>query len=135
MPATPYLLQFDQIGDPNTGYICSTQLAAKVPFEIKRVFWLQGIPQNTVRGQHANKQTEEVLVAINGGIEVKAETASGLQNFKLTTPDQGLYIPAICWTELKFQENTIGLCLASTDFDEADYIRDYSVYKQLISNL
>ncbi len=107
----------------------------KIPFKIKRVFWLHSIPEHAVRGQHANKLTEEVLVAISGGIQVKAETAGGMQYFDLAAPDQGLYIPSFCWTELTFKENTIGLCLASTDFDEADYVRDYQVYKQIISNL
>lgn len=134
MPATLYLIQFDQIGNPVDGYITTTQFAARVPFEIKRVFWIHSTPESAVRGQHANKLTKEVLVAISGGIKVKAETASGTQTFELTSPDQGLYIPALCWTELTFENGTISLCLASTDFDDADYIRDYDAFKKLISN-
>lgn len=134
MPAAPYLIQFDQIGNPMEGYMTTTQFAASVPFEIKRVFWTHGTPPTTVRGQHANRLTEEVLVVVTGSIQVRAETAGGIQTFELTAPDQGLYIPALCWTALTFREGAISLCLASTDFDDADYIRDYDLFKQLISN-
>lgn len=134
MAASPYLIQFDQIGDPAAGYITSTQFSEKIPFEIKRVFWIHGTPETTVRGQHANKQTEEVLVALSGGIRISTETIDSDQTFELTSPGQGLYIPAMCWTELIFQEGTIGLCLASTDFDDADYVRDHGFFRHLLNS-
>lgn len=134
MSASPYLIQFDQIGDPAAGYITTTQFAEKMPFEIKRVFWIHGTPETAVRGQHANKLTEEILIAVSGGIQITTETVNGNQTFQLTAPDQGLYIPAMCWTELSFQEGTIGLCLASTDFDDADYVRDYTFFRHLLSS-
>lgn len=134
MPATPCLIQFDQFGSEPEGYITTTQLAENVPFDIKRVFWTHGIPAGAMRGQHANKQTEEVLVAIHGAIQVKAETHTGTHIFELASPRQGLFIPALCWTELTFLDGAVGLCLASTNFDEADYIRDYQAFKQILGN-
>jgi hypothetical protein len=131
---SPYLIQFDQIGNPAAGYITTTQFAEKIPFTIKRVFWIHGTPKTVVRGNHANKLTEEVLIVLTGGISVITETVANNQTFELTTPDQGLYIPAMCWTQLCFQEGTVGLCLASTDFDDADYIRDHAYFKHLLSN-
>ena len=56
------------------------------------------------------------------------------QAFTLTDSTQGLYIPAMCWTELRFSEGAVALCLASTDFSEADYIRDYNRFKQLAAH-
>ena len=112
--------------------LVSTQYADQLPFTVKRVFWIQGTPPEKVRGHHANKTTREVLIALTGSIKVKAETHAGINEFILSTSDKGLYIPAMCWTELTFTEGTIALCLASTDYDETDYLRDYEKYKQLI---
>jgi hypothetical protein len=132
LSAVPYIIQLNQAGNPADGYIFSTQFAEKIPFEIKRVFWTKSLPETAVRGKHANKLTKEVLVAVSGRIKVKAETANGMFTFDLTTPNQGLYLPALCWTELIFSEHAIGLCLASTDFDNADYVRDYKEFTSII---
>jgi len=132
---TPYIISFEQIGSVADGMLTTTQFAERLPFAVKRVFWIQDTPPEKVRGHHANKTTREVLIALTGGIKVKAETADGLSEFILSTADEGLYIPALCWTELTFTEGTIALCLASTDYDEQDYLRDYAKYKQLIGKI
>ncbi|WP_238395633.1 sugar 3,4-ketoisomerase [Pontibacter pudoricolor] len=132
---SPYLISFEQVGSAAAGVLTSTQFADKLPFAVKRVFWIQGTPTEVTRGHHANKTTKEVLVALTGTIKIKAETSTGINEFGLSSADRGLYIPALCWTELTFTEGTIALCLASTDFDEQDYLRDYEVFKKLIGKL
>ncbi|MBD1398473.1 FdtA/QdtA family cupin domain-containing protein [Pontibacter sp. JH31] len=135
MSAIPYLLQFTEVGSEAIGYIASTQYARHVPFKIKRVFWTYGTPQQVQRGQHANKATEEVLVALTGSITAETDNGKNRQTFVLDAPTKGLYIPAMCWTNLQFSEGTIGLCLASTDFDDADYIRDYAVFQRMATHI
>ncbi|WP_461489203.1 sugar 3,4-ketoisomerase [Pontibacter sp. HJ8] len=135
LSATPYLLQFAPVGSDAIGYIASTQYARDIPFGIRRVFWTYGTPQQVLRGQHANKATEEVLVALTGRITVETDTGRGTETFVLDSPTKGVYIPAMCWTTLHLAEGTVGLCLASTDFDEADYIRDYEVFKRMVTHL
>ncbi len=132
MSGTPFVIQFEQVGDAAAGILTSTQHARNLPFGVKRAFWIQGTPSNLVRGHHANKVTEEVLIALTGIIKVKAETSQGIREFILSSPDSGVYIPSLCWTELTFSESAIALCLASTDFDEKDYLRDYKEFKMLI---
>jgi dTDP-4-dehydrorhamnose 3,5-epimerase-like enzyme len=95
------------------------------------VFWTYGTPAGVLRGQHANKATEEVLVAVTGSIRVETDNGRRKETFVLDSPTQGLYIPAMCWTDLHFAPGSIALCLTSTDFDEADYIRDYAVFQRM----
>ncbi|WP_018477158.1 sugar 3,4-ketoisomerase [Pontibacter roseus] len=135
MSATPYLLPFTKVGSESIGYIASTQFARSLPFKVKRVFWTYGTPTGVQRGQHANKATEEVLVALTGSITVETDMGRSKETFVLDSPTQGLYIPAMCWTNLYFTEGTIGLCLTSTDFDEADYIRDYQTFKRMAAHI
>nr|WP_262921715.1 FdtA/QdtA family cupin domain-containing protein [Pontibacter ruber] len=136
MSAAPYLLQFDRIGSPALGYIATTQYAENLPFKVKRVFWTYGTPEDVLRGQHANKATEEVLIAVTGSITVTADMGAGKEEtFVLDTPTTGLYIPAMCWTRLSFAPGTIALCIASTDFDEEDYIREYATFKRLAGHI
>ncbi|MBF9252334.1 FdtA/QdtA family cupin domain-containing protein [Pontibacter sp. 172403-2] len=131
MPGSPYLLTFDSTGSNAEGFLTSTQRGENLPFVVKRVFWTNGTPAGAIRGQHANKATEEVLIALSGNIRVRAETGGMVEEFELKQAQQGLYIPVMCWTELTFSEGAIALCLASTDFNEADYIYDYAYFRKL----
>ena len=128
----PYLLQFEQTGDADGGFLVSTQRAASIPFEVRRVFWTYGTPPEKQRGGHANFETEEVMVAVQGQVEVKTETLAGEQKtFVLNNAAEGLVIPAYCWLSIKFEPETILVCLASTDYDENKYIRDLTAFRNL----
>jgi dTDP-4-dehydrorhamnose 3,5-epimerase-like enzyme len=135
LSATPYLLHFTEIGAEAIGHIASTQLARNIPFAIKRVFWTYGTPAGVLRGQHANKATEEVLIAVTGSIRVETDNGRDRETFVLDDPTTGLYLPAMCWTDLHFAPNTVAICLTSTDFDEADYIRDYETFRRMAIHL
>ncbi|RAU83623.1 sugar 3,4-ketoisomerase [Pontibacter arcticus] len=132
MPAAPYLLTFHTTGNSPEGFITSTQQAANIPFVIKRVFWTYGTSPEFVRGRHANKQTEEVLVVLTGQVKVETLMAGSAETFILSEPGTGLYLPAMCWVNLYFSESTIALCMASTDYDEKDYIRDLDEFRKII---
>ncbi|MBC5993211.1 sugar 3,4-ketoisomerase [Pontibacter cellulosilyticus] len=129
MPQQPHYITFDSTGDSSEGYISSTQFAHKIPFAVKRVFWTYNTPQDVVRGRHAHIATEQVLVAVNGSIAVKIDDGrGGKTSFTLDQPNQGLYLPPMYWANLYFSEGAILLSLTSSDFDEADYIRDYHTF-------
>lgn len=136
MPHQPYVIPFDSIGNSAEGYISSTQFSDKLPFAIKRVFWTYDTPQQVVRGRHAHLATAQVLVAVNGSIDVRVDNGLGdIVTFQLSQPDQGLYLPPMHWADLYFAEGAILLSLTSTDFDEADYIRDYQVFLEKTKHL
>lgn len=126
----PRILTFDTLGDAASGFLVSTQQAGRLPFAVKRVFWVQQVPAGVRRGLHAGKTMAEVLVALQGRVAVSTESAAGKQHFVLDRPDQGLYVPEKCWIELSFSADALLLCLASTDYDPADYVNDYTEFQQ-----
>ncbi|MFT2010087.1 FdtA/QdtA family cupin domain-containing protein [Pontibacter sp. 13R65] len=135
MASVPYILQFDQFGSPSEGFITTTQFAERLPFAMRRVFWTYDTPIDVLRGNHANKTTEEVLVALTGTVTVEAETKAGKNTFTLSSPVTGLYIPAMCWTRISFSPDAIVLCLTSTDYDQEDYIHSYEDFSRLIGRI
>jgi hypothetical protein len=132
LPDKPYLIQFNSTGNPNEGYISSTQFSEKLPFDIKRVFWTYNTPESIVRGRHAHIATQQVLVAVNSTLTIKTEDGlGGNELFELNNPNTGLYLPPMYWANLHFSEGAVLLSLASTDFDEADYLREYDAFKEM----
>ena len=130
----PVLFNADFSGNVHEGYIVSTQQAAALPFQIRRVFWSFGVPENYSKGNHAHRYDQKILVALQGQISIRTETTSKNQ-FVLDSPFTALYVPALCWTNLTYAPASLLLALSSTDFDEADYIRDYQQFKQLRGQL
>lgn len=97
-----------------------------IPFQIKRVYYLFDVPSNAYRGGHAHKDLYQVLIALSGSFDVIVDDANERKTITLNKPDKGLLIPTGIWRELEnFSSGSVCLVLASEEFEEADYIRDY----------
>ena len=133
MNSNPRLIQFNSNGEISEGFLHIADIATHVPFEIKRVFWTVDTPTNVVRGRHAHYHTEMVLVAIRGNIDVTTISKSGVEEvFSLKTSNVGLYLPKMCWHEMKYDDGAVQLVLASTFYDEKDYIRDKTEFIHIL---
>ncbi|WP_323789476.1 FdtA/QdtA family cupin domain-containing protein [Psychroserpens sp.] len=100
-----------------------------IPFEIKRVYYLFDVPSNAYRGGHSHKEQLELLVALSGSFDVILNDGNSKQSIMLNKPDKGLLIPTGVWRELEnFSSGSVCLVIASGEFDESDYIRDYDLF-------
>lgn len=129
---SPFLMEFPKIGDYTQGYISIAQGDDLLPFEIKRVYWTYYTPEEIIRGRHAHYELEQILFAAAGRITVRTEDIDGKKNeFILEKPNLGLFIPRMCWREMQYSHNAVQICLASIEYDEKDYIRDYNQFKEV----
>lgn len=100
-----------------------------IPFEIKRVYYLFDVPSGAKRGGHAHKNLKQVLIAISGSFDVVLKDGKSKEIVTLNRPDKGLLIENNIWRELEnFSSGSVCLVLASEEFSEADYIRNYKEY-------
>jgi dTDP-4-dehydrorhamnose 3,5-epimerase-like enzyme len=129
---SPYILNFPAIGESTIGFISIAENQKHIPFDIKRTFWTYFTPQSVTRGFHAHHDTEMVLVALTGKIVVYTEMPNGdKETFVLDQPTQGLYLPRLCWHTMQYSHTAIQLVLASTEYNAADYVRNYDDFLQL----
>lgn len=125
----PYLIDFRKIGEPGIGYI-SVAEKNLLPFSVQRVYWTYFTPESVVRGRHAHHALAQILVAAAGRIIVNTEMQDGsMDTFKLETADSGVYIPPYCWHTMQYSHNAVQISLASMEYKETDYIRDYQTFK------
>ena len=88
-----------------------------------------------MRGAHANKNSQFLLVAINGSCKIKVDNGKQIEIFDLNNPYTGLYLDKMIWKEMyDFSHNAILLVLTNTLYDEKEYIRDYNIWKKEITN-
>jgi hypothetical protein len=112
-----------------SGNITSLNNSIDAPFEVKRIFYIYDIPSGEDRGAHAHKECHQLLIAVTGAFEVEVFDGKQKSRFLLNQPDRGLHVPPCIWaSEVNFSGGGICLVLASHEYDEADYIRDYQEY-------
>jgi len=101
-----------------------------VPFPIQRVYYLYDVPSHAERFGHAHRLQQKLLIALSGSFEVVLRDGQTEKVVTLNRPNLGLYIPDGIWREMRnFSSGAVCLVVASENFDERDYIRDFSEYQ------
>ena len=127
-------IKFNQLGDER-GHLVVIEGNEDVEFDIKRVFYIYGSDPDVVRGQHANRDTEFVLINVCGTSKVRVDDGKEEKVYVLDKPHEGVYIPKMVWKDMyDFSEDSILLVLASEHYDGEEYIRDYEDYKGMMQN-
>ena len=121
-----HLLEFPKIRDAR-GNLSFIEGNRHVPFDIKRIYYLYDVPGGEVRGGHAHRDLEQVIIAINGSFDVALDDGNGKTTYRLRNANEGLYLCSGIWRELdNFTSGSVCLVIASHVYDESDYFRDYS---------
>ena len=124
------VLNFGDLGDER-GKLVVVEGNKDIPFKIERVFYIYGSDSEVVRGQHANRESEFVLINVGGTSKVRIDNGHTEAIIELNKPMMGLYIPTMVWKDMyDFSEDSILLVLASTHYNGQEYIRDYEDYKK-----
>ena len=127
-----YLIEFNQKGD-SRGNLVVVEGNNNVPFDIKRVFYIYGSDPDVIRGNHANRESEFVLINVSGTSKVKVDDGKRQTVYDLDRPHIGIYLPKMIWKEMyDFSADSVLLCLASTIYDPDEYIRDYNDFLSII---
>ena len=128
------MLSFKQNGD-DRGHLVVIEGNKDVPFDIKRIFYIYGSDPNVIRGQHANRETEFVLVTVAGKSKVKVYDGKGNEAiFILNRPHTGIYLPTMVWKDMyDFSEDSVLLVLASEAYNPNEYIRNYDEFVEEIA--
>lgn len=102
----------------------------QIPFKIERTYWIYDVPGGEKRGGHAYKENQEFIVALSGSFDVVLDDGKERKVFHLNRSYYGLYVPKGLWRQMEnFSTNSLALVLASTPYNEADYIYAYELFK------
>ena len=129
---TPRIIQLPKILD-HRGNLSVIEELKEIPFAIRRAYWVYDVPGGEDREGHAYHRNEEFIVALSGSFDVCVELPDGTnKKFSLNRGYYGLYVPRLHWRVLtNFSTNSLALVLASTPYDENDYILTFDKFKEL----
>ena len=113
------ILEFQDLGDERGNLVVVEGSGFDIPFEIKRVFYIYGSDDSVIRGRHANRKTQFVMINVSGRSKVRV--------------DKALLIGPMVWLEMyDFSADAVLLVMASEHYDAEEYIRDYNDYMREI---
>lgn len=116
------------------GSLTPLEMEKGLPFVPARVFLVYGVPSHHVRGEHAHHECKQFLVAAHGGVSIVVDDGVRRREVRLIDQTVGLYMPEMIWgVQYKFDADSVLMVAASHPYDAADYIRDYSEFRQLVS--
>lgn len=122
------ILEFKDLGDER-GNLVVVEGETDIPFDIKRVFYIYGSDSEVIRGKHANRKSEFVLINVSGTSKVKVDNGFETEIVELNRPRMGLYLPSMLWKDMyDFSEDSVLLVIASEHYDGKEYIRDYDEF-------
>lgn len=127
------LYNFKEIGDYR-GVLVPIEQLKNIPFEIKRIYYMYDTKEEIVRGKHAHKTLQQILICINGQCKVLLDDGKEKSVVNLDRRNLGLYIGPNTWREMfEFSEEAVLVVLASDYYKEEDYIRDYNKFLESVN--
>jgi len=123
--AHPHILQLPKFTGRG-GSLSFIEGESQIPFPIRRIYYLAEVKKQTIRGEHAHRDLEQLVIAITGAFDMVVFNGERQWRFHLRTPDQALYIPPLHWGSLNnFSGGAACLVLASAVYDPEDYLTSY----------
>lgn len=97
------------------------------PFDVKRVYYLYDVPMGSERGGHGHFKLQQYIIALSGSFVFVLDDGVNVKEVFLNDPSKALHIKPGIWREIKdFSSGSVCLVLASENYSEQDYIRDYN---------
>ena len=126
------LIKMDIFGDER-GKLVSLESNKNIPFDIKRVYYIFDTIPEEKRGKHAHKELEQIIIAIDGSCQFMLDDGEKREEIWLNRPDIGLYIGKNMWREMRhFSYGCKLVVLASTHYNETEYIRSYEEFLEKV---
>ena len=128
------LIDFEIKGD-DRGSLIALESIKNIPFSIKRVYFIYNTKENVTRGRHAHKKLNQVAVCVNGNCTILLDDGKEKKSILLDFPNIGLIIREMIWRDMyDFSDDCVLLVLASELYDEADYIRTYDDFREMVKD-
>jgi UDP-2-acetamido-3-amino-2,3-dideoxy-glucuronate N-acetyltransferase len=111
------------------GRLVAVDFSTDLPFVPCRTFTVFDVPTRQIRGEHAHRQCEQILIVLLGEMSLMVDDGVRHQVFRMADPGVGVYVPAGVWaSQFNYTEDALLLVLASRKYEPEDYIRDYDEF-------
>lgn len=116
------------------GSLAAGEVDADFPFSPRRFFVVFDVPSQHVRGEHAHHTCAQFLVCLAGSVMVHLDDGERRAEVVLDSRNRGILIPPLVWaSQFRYSADAVLLVLASHEYDDEDYIRNYDDFLDLVT--
>ena len=128
------LVEWKKHGDARGGLV-AVEGSGNIPFEIKRIFYMDGMERDTVRAKHANRKSTIIFVPVAGTCKISVDNGTEKEIFDLTKNNVGLFCEPMTWKEMyDFSPDCVLMGISDKVYDAAEYLSDYAAFKKETAN-
>lgn len=122
-------------GRPETGMLYAAASEREIPFAIKRVYFINGMFEGAVRGNHAHRTLTQAIFAAAGLFTLILDDGISKQTIRMADPSFGVVLGPHLWATMsEFSKDCVILVCADDYYEESEYIRDYAEFLSLAKN-
>ena len=122
------IIDLPKVNDPR-GNLTFIEGERHIPFGIKRVYYLYDVPGGAERGGHAHKNLHQLIIAVSGSFDILLDDGHSKKTMHMDRSYYGLYVCPMIWREINnFSSGAVCMVLASENYDELDYYRNYTKF-------
>lgn len=115
------------------GSLCFVEAEKEIPFPVKRIFWIYGVPPGAQRGGHAHWKCSEAIFPVCGSFDIYIDDGTYHHTYTITAPNEGIVVKAGVWCVLhNFRPGTVCMVAASMEYDPSGYVNDYPQFLEQV---
>ena len=127
-------INFTTHGDER-GSLIAIENNKDIPFPIRRIYYIYGSLYDAVRGKHAHKDLNQILICVSGSCDILLDNGEEREVAHLDAKDKGIYIYGFIWREMMhFSPDCVLLALVDKPYDPKDYVFDYDLMLQMMES-
>lgn len=127
-----YLIEANYV-DEASGSLGVLECGKHLPFEVRRVFWVFGVPDaETMRGDHAHGELQQVLFCAQGSCTIDLEAPDGRrESVPLTQHGRALFLNGPVWRTMRgFTRDCALMVLCDREYSRDRVVRDRAEFGQ-----
>ena len=123
------IIQLPEVTDAR-GSLGFVEAGKDIPFDVKRIFYIYGVPRGAKRGGHAHKKCEQMFIVLQGNADIITDDGSVKAVHNFNGPAKGLYVPQRTWVEMQnSSQGAVIMVLCSEHYNADDYLKDYDSFR------
>lgn len=104
-------------------------------FDVRRVFWLSGVPPGAALGDHAHRRGVQVLVPMSGHWRVRIEGGPGRESVTDVGEERAIAVVVHPWNWIRLLASSrldVMAVLCSEPYDPESYVRDRAEWERAV---
>lgn len=117
------------------GTLAVAEVGSQLPFLPRRIFFVYDVPSREVRGEHAHRLQEQLLVCVRGSCSVMIDDGDTREELRLDSPERAVHLGPLVWAvQYRFTPDAVLTVAASGEYDPDEYVRDYEEFLTLVQS-